>query len=165
MPFSEFAGRVIPHPETIEIGEVFLRWALTRLVLCTNHKWKVENVGKEGVMEREHVVITERNAGPLNGFEIIGATLLSSRSDIPIRWFDCVLSLEDARKVKWESNPVTLQVATGLFFHLMMGLTEGTKGIFSKYHNFGFSKGVFRRCLCLGFNLEFTAWNRESAEN
>ena len=52
------------------------------------------------VMEREHMVITERNAGPLNGFEIIGATLLSSRSDIPIRWFDCVLSVEDARKVK-----------------------------------------------------------------
>ena len=60
----------------------------------------MENVGKEEVMEREHMVITERNAGPLNGFEIIGATLLSSRSDIPIRWFDCVLSLEDARKVK-----------------------------------------------------------------
>ena len=59
----------------------------------------------------------------------MGATLISSREDIPPRWFGSVVSCEQEREVGCQSNPTTLQVAAGIISHLLVALDNPEKGL------------------------------------
>ena len=59
----------------------------------------------------------------------MGATLISSRKDIPPRWFGSVVTAEQERECGTHSNPTTLQVAAGIISHLILSLEEPEKGL------------------------------------
>ena len=74
-------------------------------------------------------IIDESTGGPLSGSETMGATLISSRKDIPPRWFGSIVSCEQEREIGCNSNPTTLQVAAGIISHLLLSLEEPEKGL------------------------------------
>ena len=59
----------------------------------------------------------------------MGATLISSRKDIPPRWFGSIVTCEQEREIGAKSNPTTLQVAAGIISHLLLSLEEPEKGL------------------------------------
>ena len=133
-PFGTFTGKVTTHEEIIEISE---------LLSNKNHKissafvYHPSRLGRKTLkynQEKPRKVFTEENCGPLKGFEIMGATIISKREDIPARWYGSIVSCEESRRVGCKTNPTTLQVAAGLYAHLLYALDHPNMGIVFPHH-------------------------------
>lgn len=130
-PSEVFTGKVVRHPETIEISKIFSNENHVPTVAFVYHPSKLPrlNVMQKGWENLPGKVFDESNSGPLIGQETMGATLISSREDIPPRWFGSIVSCEQEREVGTQSNPTTLQVAAGIISHLMLSLEDPEKGL------------------------------------
>ena len=130
-PSKIFTGKVVRHPETIEISNLFSNENHTPTVAFVYHPSRLprQDLEQKGWEKLPPKIFDESNAGPLSGSETMGNTLISSREDIPPRWFGSIVSCEQERKVGTNSNPTTLQVAAGIISHLILSLEEPEKGL------------------------------------
>jgi homospermidine synthase len=130
-PSKIFTGKVVRHPETIEISKVFSNENHIPTVAFVYHPSRLprQDLEQKGWENLPQKVFDESNAGPLSGSETMGATLISSRDDIPPRWFGSIVTCEQERQVGSQSNPTTLQVAAGIISHLLLSLEDPEKGL------------------------------------
>ena len=130
-PDNIFTGKVVRHPETIEISKIFSNEGHIPTVAFVYHPSRLprQNLENKNWKELPNIIIDESTGGPLSGSETMGATLISSREDIMPRWFGSVISCEQEREVGGNSNPTTLQVAAGIISHLLLSLEEPEKGL------------------------------------
>ena len=130
-PSNIFTGKVVSHPETIEISKVFSNENHIPTVAFVYHPSRLprQDLEQKGWENLPQKVFDESNAGPLFGSETMGATLISSRDDIPPRWFGSIVTCEQERQVGSQSNPTTLQVAAGIISHLLLSLEDPERGL------------------------------------
>ena len=130
-PFNIFTGKCVRHPETLEISKIFSNSTHVPTVAFVYHPSRLprQDMEKEGWEKLPKVVIDETTGGPLKGKETMGATLISSRKDIPSRWYGSIVTCEESRDVGCISNPTTLQVAAGVVSHLVMGVRNPNMGL------------------------------------
>ena len=130
-PTEIFTGKIVRHPETIEISKVFSNDNHVPTVAFVYHPSRLprQDLEQKGWEKLQPKIIDELNYGPLSGSETMGATLISSREDIPPRWFGSIVSCEQEREIGSQSNPTTLQVAAGIISHLIMSLEDPEKGL------------------------------------
>ena len=130
-PSKIFTGKVVRHPETIEISKIFSNENHVPTVAFVYHPSRLprQNLEQKGWENLPTKILDESNSGPLSGSETMGATLISSREDIPPRWFGSVVSCEQEREIGCQSNPTTLQVAAGIISHLLLALDNPEKGL------------------------------------
>ena len=130
-PSKIFTGKIVRHPETIEISNIFSNDNHVPTVAFVYHPSRLprQDLEQKGWEKLPAKVFDESNCGPLSGSETMGATLISSREDIPPRWFGSIVSCEQEREVGSQSNPTTLQVAAGIISHLILSLEEPEKGL------------------------------------
>ena len=166
-PKKIFTGKVVMHPETLEISQIFSTTDHSPTVAFIYHPSKLTRQileEEKGWKKLPPKIFDESNAGPLYGSETMGATLISSRDDIPIRWFGSIVTCEQEREIGANSNPTTLQVAAGIFSHLVLLLENPRKGLCMP-HDFDSEKIIEIAKPFLGTivdtNLEFrlpTSW-------
>ena len=130
-PFKIFTGKCVRHPETLEISKIFSNSTHVPTVAFVYHPSRLPrlNMEKEGWEKLPKAVIDEITGGPLKGSETMGATLISSRKDIPSRWYGSIVSCEQCRDVGCISNPTTLQVAAGVVSHLVFAVMNPNLGL------------------------------------
>ena len=130
-PDKIFTGKVVRHPETIEISKIFSNEGHVPTVAFVYHPSRLprQNLENKNWKELPTIIIDESTGGPLSGSETMGATLISSRKDIMPRWFGSVITCEQEREIGANSNPTTLQVAAGVISHLLLSLEEPDKGL------------------------------------
>ena len=130
-PDKIFTGKVIRHPETIEISKIFSNEEHVPTVAFVYRPSRLprQNLENKNWKELPTIIIDESTGGPLSGSETMGATLISSRKDIMPRWFGSVITCEQEREIGANSNPTTLQVAAGVISHLLLSLEEPDKGL------------------------------------
>ena len=130
-PDNIFTGKVIRHPETIEISKIFSNEEHVPTVAFIYRPSRLprQNLENKNWKELPTIIIDESTGGPLSGSETMGATLISSRKDIMPRWFGSVITCEQEREIGANSNPTTLQVAAGVISHLLLSLEEPDKGL------------------------------------
>ena len=130
-PDKIFTGKVIRHPETIEISKIFSNEEHVPTVAFVYRPTRLtrQNLENKNWKELPTIVVDESTGGPLSGSETMGATLISSRKDIMPRWFGSVITCEQEREIGANSNPTTLQVAAGVISHLLLSLEEPDKGL------------------------------------
>ena len=130
-PTKIFTGKIVRHPETIEISKIFSNEKHVPTVAFVYHPSRLprQDLEQEGWEKLPPMIFDESNAGPLEGSETMGATLISSRDDINPRWFGSIVTCEQERAIGSKSNPTTLQVAAGIISHLLLSLEEPQKGL------------------------------------
>ena len=130
-PTQIFTGKIVRHPETIEISKIFSTNDHIPTVAFVYHPSRLprQNLENKDWKKLPTKIMDESNGGPLKGSETMGATLISSRQDIPPRWFGSIVSCEQERECGTNSNPTTLQVAAGIISHLLFALEEPEKGL------------------------------------
>ena len=130
-PTEIFTGKVVTHPETIEISKLFSNENHMPTVAFVYHPSRLprQDLEQKNWKDLPCRIINESTGGPLLGKETMGATLISSRNDIPPRWFGSIVSCEQEREIGANSNPTTLQVAAGIISHLLLALEEPEKGL------------------------------------
>ena len=130
-PTQIFTGKVVRHPETIEISKLFSNENHVPTVAFVYHPSRLprQDLEQKNWKDLPWKIIDESSGGPLSGSETMGATLISSRKDIPPRWFGSIVSCEQEREIGANSNPTTLQVAAGIISHLLLSLEEPEKGL------------------------------------
>ena len=130
-PSKIFTGKLVRHPETIEISKIFSNEKHIPTVAFVYHPSRLprQDLEQKDWEKLPPKVYDESNSGPLSGSETMGATLISSREDIPPRWFGSIVSCEQERQVGSQSNPTTLQVAAGIISHLILSLEDPEKGL------------------------------------
>ena len=130
-PTQIFTGKVVRHPETIEISKLFSNENHIPTVAFVYHPSRLprQDLEQKNWKDLPWKIIDESSGGPLSGSETMGATLISSRKDIPPRWFGSIVSCEQEREIGANSNPTTLQVAAGIISHLLLSLEEPEKGL------------------------------------
>ena len=130
-PDKIFTGKVIRHPETIEISKIFSNEEHVPTVAFVYRPSRLprQNLENKNWKELPTIIIDESTGGPLSGSETMGATLISSRKDIMPRWFGSVITCQQEREIGANSNPTTLQVAAGVISHLLLSLEEPDKGL------------------------------------
>ena len=130
-PTQIFTGKVVRHPETIEISKIFSSEKHIPTVAFVYHPSRLprQALEQKNWQTLPTKIIDESSGGPLSGSETMGATLISSREDIPPRWFGSIVSCEQEREIGGKSNPTTLQVAAGIISHLLVALEEPEKGL------------------------------------
>ena len=130
-PIKIFTGKVVMHPETLEISKIFSITTHSPTVAFIYHPSRLPRQILEGKEWKKlpRKVFDESNAGPLTGSETMGATLISSRDDIPPRWFGSIVTCEQEREIGANSNPTILQVAAGIISHLVLLLENPGKGL------------------------------------
>ena len=140
-PFKIFTGKCVRHPETLEISKVFSNSTHVPTVAFVYHPSRLprQDMEQEGWEKLPKAVIDEESSGPLKGSETMGATLISSRKDIPSRWYGSIVTCEESRDVGCISNPTTLQVAAGVVSHLVFGIMNPNMGL-SMPHDFDSDK-------------------------
>ena len=140
-PSKIFTGKLVRHPETIEISNLFSNENHIPTVAFVYHPSRLprQDLEQKGWEKLPPKIFDESNAGPLSGSETMGITLISSREDIPPRWFGSIVSCEQERKIGTNSNPTTLQVAAGIISHLILSLEEPEKGLWMP-HDFDSEK-------------------------
>lgn len=134
-PKKIFTGKVVVHPETLEISKIFSTEKHIPTVAFIYHPSRTTrlNLEKKDWKKLPKKVFDESNSGPLTGSETMGATLISSRNDIPPRWFGSIVTCEQEREIGAQSNPTTLQVAAGIISHLILLLENPGKGLCQPY--------------------------------
>ena len=130
-PNKTFTGKVVRHPETIEISKIFSNEDHIPTVAFVYHPSRLPRQILENKDWRElpMIIMDESTGGPLSGSETMGATLISSRKDIMPRWFGSIVTCEQEREIGSNSNPTTLQVAAGVISHLLLALEEPERGL------------------------------------
>ena len=130
-PNKIFTGKVVRHPETIEISKIFSTEDHIPTVAFVYHPSRLPRQILENKDWRElpMIIMDESTGGPLSGSETMGATLISSRKDIMPRWFGSIVTCEQEREIGSNSNPTTLQVAAGVISHLLLALEEPERGL------------------------------------
>ena len=130
-PDKIFTGKIVRHPETIEISKIFSNEEHVPTVAFVYRPSRLprQNLENKNWKELPTIIIDESTGGPLSGSETMGATLISSRKDIMPRWFGSVITCEQEREIGANSNPTTLQVAAGVISHLLLSLEEPDKGL------------------------------------
>ena len=130
-PTQIFTGKVVRHPETMEISRIFSTDQHVPTVAFVYHPSRLprQNLEDKDWKKLPTKIIDESTGGPLKGSETMGATLISSRKDIQPRWFGSIVSCEQEREVGTNSNPTVLQVAAGIISHLLLALEEPEKGL------------------------------------
>ena len=130
-PTQIFTGKVVRHPETIEISKLFSNENHIPTVAFVYHPSRLprQDLEQKNWKDLPWKIIDESSGGPLSGSETMGATLISSRKDILPRWFGSIVSCEQEREIGANSNPTTLQVAAGIISHLLLSLEEPEKGL------------------------------------
>ena len=130
-PTQIFTGKVVRHPETIEISKLFSNENHIPTVAFVYHPSRLprQDLEQKNWKDLPWKIIDESSGGPLSGSETMGATLISSRKDISPRWFGSIVSCEQEREIGANSNPTTLQVAAGIISHLLLSLEEPEKGL------------------------------------
>ena len=130
-PDKIFTGKVVRHPETIEISQIFSNEEHVPTVAFVYRPTRLtrQDLENKNWKELPTIVVDESTGGPLTGSETMGATLISSRKDIMPRWFGSVITCEQEREIGANSNPTTLQVAAGVISHLLLSLEEPEKGL------------------------------------
>ena len=130
-PDKIFTGKVIRHPETIEISKIFSNEEHVPTVAFVYRPSRLprQDLENKNWKELPTIIIDESTGGPLSGSETMGATLISSRKDIMPRWFGSVITCHQEREIGANSNPTTLQVAAGVISHLLLSLEEPDKGL------------------------------------
>ena len=130
-PDKIFTGKIVRHPETIEISKIFSNEEHVPTVAFVYHPSRLprQNLENKNWKELPTIVVDESTGGPLSGSETMGATLISSRKDIMPRWFGSVITCHQEREIGANSNPTTLQVAAGVISHLLLSLEEPDKGL------------------------------------
>ena len=130
-PNKIFTGKVVRHPETIEISKIFSNEDHIPTVAFVYHPSRLPRQILENKDWRElpMIIMDESTGGPLSGSETMGATLISSRKDIMPRWFGSIVTCEQEREIGSNSNPTTLQVAAGVISHLLLALEEPERGL------------------------------------
>jgi homospermidine synthase len=130
-PTQIFTGKIVRHPETIEISRIFSTEEHIPTVAFVYHPSRLprQNLEDKGWKQLPTKIMDETTGGPLKGSETMGATLISSRKDIPPRWFGSIVSCEQEREIGANSNPTTLQVAAGIISHLLLALEQPEKGL------------------------------------
>jgi homospermidine synthase len=130
-PNKIFTGKVVRHPETIEISKIFSTEEHIPTVAFVYHPSRLPRQILENKDWRElpTIIMDESTGGPLSGSETMGATLISSRKDIMPRWFGSIVTCEQEREIGSNSNPTTLQVAAGVISHLLLALEEPERGL------------------------------------
>jgi len=130
-PTQIFTGKIVRHPETIEISKIFSTDEHIPTVAFVYHPSRLprQNLENKDWKKLPTKIMNEITGGPLKGSETMGATLISSRKDIQPRWFGSIVSCEQEREVGTNSNPTTLQVAAGIISHLLLALEEPEKGL------------------------------------
>ena len=130
-PSGLFTGKVVRHPETIEISKIFSTEEHIPTVAFVYHPSRLprQNLENNDWEKLPCKLIDESTGGPLKGSETMGAMLISARKDINPRWFGSIVSCEQEREIGAKSNPTTLQVAAGIISHLLLALEEPEKGL------------------------------------
>ena len=130
-PTEIFTGKVVTHPETIEISKLFSNENHMPTVAFVYHPSRLsrQDLEQKNWKDLPCRIINESTGGPLLGKETMGVTLISSRNDIPPRWFGSIVSCEQEREIGANSNPTTLQVAAGIISHLLLALEDPEKGL------------------------------------
>ena len=130
-PNKIFTGKVVMHPETIEISKIFSNEKHIPTVAFVYHPSRLPRqiLENKDWKELPSIIMDESTGGPLSGRETMGATLISSRKDIMPRWFGSVVTCEQEREIGSNSNPTTLQVAAGVISHLLLALEEPERGL------------------------------------
>jgi homospermidine synthase len=130
-PTQIFTGKIVRHPETIEISKIFSTDEHIPTVAFVYHPSRLprQNLEDKDWQKLPEIIIDESSGGPLSGSETMGATLISSRKDIQPRWFGSIVTCEQEREVGGNSNPTTLQVAAGIISHLLLALEQPDKGL------------------------------------
>ena len=130
-PTQIFTGKIVRHPETIEISRIFSTDEHIPTVAFVYHPSRLprQNLEDKYWKQLPTKIMDETTGGPLKGTETMGATLISSRKDIPPRWFGSIVSCEQEREIGANSNPTTLQVAAGIISHLLLALEQPEKGL------------------------------------
>lgn len=130
---TKYVGRVIRHPETMEISSLFWDKKTNHTVTCVFvYRPSAITLGSFDNPRWEHMpreILSERTGGPLKGQENMGITLISSREDIPARWYGSSLTCEEARRVKCTTSPTILQVAAGVVGHMVMASRHAHRGL------------------------------------
>ena len=138
-PNEVFTGRVVRHPETMEIADVFYdrkSGHVPTVAFVYQPSPMPRAVYKqEGWEKLPRKIMSELNGGPMKGYESMGALLISSRQDIPMRYYGSILSCEQAREVGCVMNPTTLQVAASAIAHMCFALQNPEMGLCMP-HNF-----------------------------
>lgn len=100
-PKAIFTGKVVMHPETLEIAKIFSTANHNPTVAFIYHPSKLPRkiIEEKNWKKLPHKIFDESNSGPLKGKETMGATLISSRDDIPLRWFGSVVTCEQEREI------------------------------------------------------------------
>lgn len=130
-PNNIFTGKIVLHPETLEISKLFSSKTHNPTVAFIYHPSRLprQNLEEKDWKKLPTKIFDESNAGPLTGSETMGATLISSRDDIPPRWFGSIVTCEQEREIGAKSNPTTLQVAAGVISHLLLSMENPGKGL------------------------------------
>lgn len=129
-PFGPFTGRVTMHGETIEIARLF---STPDHIPTVTFVYRPSNIMLDQFKKKDweklpRTIYTEENSHPLTGRELVGATLISSRDDIPVRWYGSVLDCQQSRDVGCTTNPTTLQVTAGYISALKYALDHTEMG-------------------------------------
>lgn len=119
--YGIYTSRIIQHPEILEICKVFSSDTYLSIVGFIYNPSKVsrDRYWRKDPSTSPYKVFNERNAGPLKGSEIMGTTLIISRSDIPIRWYGAEITCEQGRQLGFDSNPTVLQVSSGILVRFL----------------------------------------------
>ena len=130
-PTKMFTGKVVSHPETLEISNLFSTEKHIPTVAFVYHPSRLtrQTLENKNWKNLPHKIFEESNSGLLIGSETMGAILISSRDDIPPRWFGSIVTCEQERAIGSNSNPTVLQVAAGIISHLIASLDNPGKGL------------------------------------
>lgn len=132
-PKGIFTGRLVRHPETMEIAQLFYdpKTGHTPTVgFVYNPSMITKDVYRDDSWkDLPRLVFTEQNAGPLEGYESMGALLISAREDIPMRYYGSIITCEESRKLGCIMNGVTMQVAASALAHMRVALRHPEMGL------------------------------------
>ena len=130
-PTQIFTGKLIRHPETMEISKIFSTEGHVPTVAFVYHPTRLtrQSLEDKNLKNLPKKILDETTGGPLKGVETMGATIISARKDIPPRWYGSVVSCEQERELGTNSSPTILQVAAGVVAHFLFALEQPEKGL------------------------------------
>ena len=128
-PFGIFTGKVTTHEEVVELSNLLSNNNHNVTCAFVYHPSRLGRKTLKFNQNKPQKLFTEENCGPLKGFEIMGATVISKNKKITARWYGSIVSCEESRNVGCKTNPTTLQVAAGLYSHLLYALDHTSMGI------------------------------------
>lgn len=130
-PGGVFIGKTTKHPETMEISNIFASPDFSPTVVFVYRACRLARKSAKFMdfKTTPNIIMDEITNGPLTGFEAMGALLISSREDIPMRYCGSVLSNEQTRQIYTKTNCTLMQVVAGYVSHLIYAINHPNLGI------------------------------------